>query len=229
MSYRSLCNAWGRRRDDRIIAIGDVVDRGPNNRGVLEFIRDTPNTSSLMGNHERKHLRSARGEVKAAIAQEITRHELGADYPQWLDFMATFDTYIELPEALLVHGFYEPGVPLEEQRENVLVGTMAGEWHLQQTYEQPWYDLYDGKKPIVVGHHSYLRTGEALIREGRVYCIDTCACRGGRLTALVLPEFRIVQVPARRDYWAQVKGAYTLAQRRECQQHGNARVKRTKP
>ena len=210
---QDLLQRVGPTRDDRIVAIGDVVDRGPDNRSVLEVIRDTPNATSLLGNHERKHLRSARGEVEPAIAQRITRHELGDAYPEWLEFMATFPVHIELAEALLVHGFFEPGLPLELQRENVLVGTMSGEGHLRRTYAQPWHELYDGDRPLVVGHHDYLRTGEPLIHKDRVYCLDTGACRGGRLTALVLPEFRIVQVNARCDHWARVKGDYVVAQR----------------
>ena len=77
---QDLLQRVGPTRDDRIIAIGDVVDRAPDNRSVLEFIRDAPNAISLTGNHERKHLRSARGEVEPAIAQRITRHELGDAY-----------------------------------------------------------------------------------------------------------------------------------------------------
>jgi serine/threonine protein phosphatase 1 len=210
---QDLLQRVGPTRDDQIIALGDVVDRGPDNRGVLEFLRDTPNATTLMGNHERKHVRAARGEVKAAIAQRIARDELGADYPQWLDFLATLPSFIEQPDALLVHGFIEPGVPLERQRETVLAGTLSGEFHLQKTYAQPWYELYDGPKPVIVGHHDYLGTGEPLIHNDRVFGIDTSAVRGGRLTALMLPEFRIVQVPARRDHWARVKGVYTAKQR----------------
>ena len=47
--------------DDRIIAVGDLVNRGPASEKVLQFFRDTARASSLMGNHERKHIRSAQG------------------------------------------------------------------------------------------------------------------------------------------------------------------------
>jgi serine/threonine protein phosphatase 1 len=43
--------------DDEIIAVGDILDRGPDNKAVLDFFRRRPRTLSVMGNHERKHLR----------------------------------------------------------------------------------------------------------------------------------------------------------------------------
>src|SRR5206468_775519 len=105
--------------------------------------------------------------------QIIARHELGDDYPSYLKFMATFPRYRELPEALVVHGFWEPGVPLENQRDNVLIGTMSGEEHLRRTYDRPWYELYDGPKPLVVGHKLYRHDGEPFVYRDRVYGLDT--------------------------------------------------------
>lgn len=37
---------------DKLILLGDNVDRGPKNMAVLEFIYDNPNVESLIGNHE---------------------------------------------------------------------------------------------------------------------------------------------------------------------------------
>lgn len=205
---QSLLDAVGPAPGDQIIALGDIVDRGPESERVLEFFRDTPGARSLVGNHERKHVCSARGEVRPALAQRIVREQLGERYPAWLDFMATLPAYIELPEALLVHGFFEPGVPLDRQRDVVLIGTLTGEKYITEKLPPPWYDHYDGAKPLIFGHHDYLRTGQPVVREGRVYGLDTGVVHGGRLTALVLPEFRIVSVPSARDYWAEARRAY---------------------
>lgn len=189
--------------DDEIIAIGDIVDRGPDNRSVLEFFRQRPGALSIMGNHERKHIRSARGELRPALSQRIARLQLGDSYDEYLAFLSTFPRDVELPEATLVHGFWEPGVPLQQQRDTVVIGTLSGEQHLAQNYSRPWYELYDGTKPLVVGHRDYRGNGEPFIWKDRVYCIDTGCCRGGRLTGLVLPGFRIVSVPARANHWAE--------------------------
>jgi len=63
---QALLDLAGLSGDDEIIALGDIVDRGPATPQVLEFFQTQPNARSLMGNHERKHLRSFRGETKAA-------------------------------------------------------------------------------------------------------------------------------------------------------------------
>ncbi len=36
----------------RIVALGDVIDRGPRSKEVIEFLRSSPRITTLMGNHE---------------------------------------------------------------------------------------------------------------------------------------------------------------------------------
>jgi serine/threonine protein phosphatase 1 len=200
-----LLDRAGLGADDEIVAVGDLVDRGPANREVLDFFRQRPGASSVLGNHERKHLRWARGELEPAPSQRITRAQLGDTYADALAFLATFPRHRELPEALVVHGFWEPGEPLERQRDTVLVGTLSGEQYLAKCYARPWYELYDGAKPLIVGHIDYRGDGEPLVWRDRVFAIDTGCCHGRRLTGLLLPAFRFVSVPARADYWEQTR------------------------
>lgn len=189
---------------DRIIALGDIVDRGPATSQVLDFVRSRPGTSSLLGNHERKHLRWARGQVKPAISQKISKEQFGQAYAEALTFLEIFPKYLELPEAILVHGCLEPNVPLNEQQETVLCGTMGGEQYLRERYSQSWYELYDGQKPVVYGHYDHLRSGEPFVYRDRLFGLDTSCVHGGRLTGLLLPGFTFVSVPSRANYWAQI-------------------------
>ena len=204
-----LLDAAGLAADAEIIAIGDIVDRGPDSPAVLEFFQETPNAQSLIGNHERKHVRSRRGEIRPALSQLIARRQIGEDdYEEACRFMESLPCFIELPEAILAHGFFEPGLPSADQRETVVVGTLSGEHYLAKQYDRPWYELYDGDKPLIVGHHDYLRNGDPLIRDDKVFGIDTGCCHGSRLTGLLLPDFRIVSVPSRRDYWTELQQQY---------------------
>ena len=148
---------------DSIITLGDIVDRGPETPQVLNFFRSHPEASSLMGNHERKHLRWSRGELSPAISQRISREQIGSEYPGALRWMETLPLWIELPEAILIHGYLEPSVPLQDQRSQVLTGTMGGEHYLRTHYGRPWHELWDGDKPVFVGHLDYLRTGEPFV------------------------------------------------------------------
>ena len=208
VELQELLDKAGIGDDDRIIALGDIVDRGPDTPLVLEFFCNSKSRLSLMGNHERKHIRGARHEVRLALSQIISREQFGASYSQALQWMETFPLFADLPETVLVHGYLEPGLALEAQRDTVVCGTMSGDHYLQTQYPQPWYKLYDGNKPVIVGHHDHLRNGQPFIYQDRVFCLDTSCVHGGTLTGLLLPEFKIVSVPSRRDYWRESRQKY---------------------
>ncbi len=206
---QALLEKAGLGADDEIIAIGDIVDRGPASDKVLAFFQTTPHAYSIMGNHERKHIRSFRGQLEPAASQTITRHQIGeAAYPAAIDFMSQFRNYLELPEALLVHAFFEPGIRITEQRDTVIVGTLTGESYLKDNGLWPWYERYDGNKPLIVGHRDYTDTMQPFVYQNRVYGLDSRCCYGGSLTGLLLPEFRLISVPSRGNHWAVLQHQY---------------------
>jgi Calcineurin-like phosphoesterase len=198
--------------DDQIISVGDMVDRGPDSPRVLEFFRSTPNARSIMGNHERKHVRAARGETDPAQSQTITALQFGDDYPAALAYMESLPAYLQLDEVDIVHGFFEPRVALEDQRSTVIIGTMSGETYLHKLLDRPWYEFYDGDKPLVVGHRNYLAAPVPLLypsaTETRIYGLDTGCVYGGVLTGLILPDFRLISVPSRANHWQALQDEY---------------------
>lgn len=208
---QDLLDKAGLAAQDQVIALGDVVDRGPETPQVAAFFRQQPHALTLMGNHERKHIRWARGEVRPASSQIISRGQFGEAYSDALAWMRTLPIYLELPEAILVHGYLEPGLPLEAQAETVVCGTMGGEHRLASHYARPWYELYAGPKPVVVGHHDYLRNGQAFVYQERVFGLDTSCVHGKSLTGLILPDFKLVSAPSRGDHWRQISGEYKQA------------------
>ncbi|HEX2905355.1 MAG TPA: metallophosphoesterase [Phototrophicaceae bacterium] len=195
--------------DDEIIAIGDVVDRGPESAKTLNFFRTQPHARLLLGNHERKHVRSFKGEIPPAPSQIITRHQLGvSDYPAACAFMESLPRYIQLADALLVHAFWEPGVPLTEQRDVVIVGTLTGEQYLKDKGYWPWYEQYDGDLPLIVGHRDYSGQMKATVYKDRVYGLDSRCVYGGSLSGLLLPDFKLISVRSRGDHWNIVQRRY---------------------
>jgi hypothetical protein len=210
---------------DQVLAVGDILDRGPDSARVLDFFAQRAGASSVLGNHERAHRRLLRRPASPAdFCQEVTRLQLGPSYAESIALVKTFARYSELPEALVVHGFWEPRVPLEQQQERVLSGTAWGEKYVAERCGRPWYELYDGPKPLVVGHREYQDGGRPFVFRDRVFGIDTGCCYGRRLSGLLLPEFRLVSVPARADYWAETCKRYAHLQggaggRPACGQH----------
>ena len=209
---QALLDKAGLASGDAIISIGDLVDRGPETPQVLDFFRESATARALMGNHESKHVRAARGELKLALSQQISRQQFGAAYSQAVAWMAGLPLSIELPEAVLAHGYLEPGLALDQQDRSVLCGTMGGDRLLRERYARPWYELYDGEKPAIVGHHNYTSTDQPFIYRDKVFGLDTNCVNGKALTGLLLPSFRFVAVPSRGDLWTQVRHAYQAAQ-----------------
>ncbi len=205
---QDLIQKAGLSEDDLILSIGDCVDRGPDTPAVLRFFNEQKNAQLIMGNHERKHVRASRHEVKLARSQIISRMQFGDEYPKALEFMGSLPLYFDLQEALVVHGYFEPGVLLEQQLHPVLCGTMSGDKHLQDRYSHPWYELYDGSKPILVGHQNYSGTDQPFIYQDRVFGLDTDCVTGKSLTGLILPSFRFISVPSRANHWLQVRRLY---------------------
>lgn len=205
----ALLDEVGLSSDDEIIAIGDIVNRGPDSPRVLDFFCRTPNARSLKGNHEHKHVLSFHGRSSPALSQIIAREQFGEDaYPKAVAYMESLPHFLEFADAIIVHGFFEPGVPLREQRDDVLLGTLDGEAYLRARYGWPWYELYDGEKPLIVGHRHYLGTARPLIHRDRIFAIDTGCTHRGALTGMLLPGFRIVSVPSARNYWPETRDAF---------------------
>jgi serine/threonine protein phosphatase 1 len=187
---------------DSIIALGDLADRGPDSVAVVRFFQNHSNACSLMGNHEHKHILGFQGVVELSTSQILVREQFTEEnYPEFIRFISTFPFYIELPEAILIHGCLEPGIRLSQQSESVLIGSMCGEAYLRRKYGRPWYELITESKPVIAGHHDYSKAGKPTIYHDKVYLIDTGCCYGHQLTGLLLPDFQIIQVKSRKNYW----------------------------
>jgi serine/threonine protein phosphatase 1 len=122
---QALLDRAGLVHGDAILSLGDCVDRGPETPQVLNFFREHPNAQALMGNHERKHVRGSRGEIALARSQQISKIQFGETYSEALAFMDGLPMYLNLPEALLVHGYLEPGLPVERQTPGSCAATEA--------------------------------------------------------------------------------------------------------
>lgn len=193
-----LCDAAALGADDIVVSVGDLVDRGPDPAGVVRWFRARANAVVLMGNHERKHVREV-----FSYSQEVTRVQMGDDYADAVAWMRDLPYFYETADVRVVHAACIPGTPLAETPEAILAGTTSGEAQLKKLFTAGWWhEHYTDAKPIVFGHHV---TGpEPLLRDGKVFGIDTGCVHGHRLTALSVPEMKLYSVPSSGDHWKEI-------------------------
>jgi serine/threonine protein phosphatase 1 len=198
---------------DRLIFLGDYIDRGPDSKGVIDLIlclqRENAANVFLMGNHEDNFLTY----VQACLTAE------GADYwlkepffagggiatlhsycpglrhpyaerltdvipPEHLTFLANLRLYWTNHDYIAVHAGVRPGIPLERQYDNDLL-------RIRGLF---LYTPHELGKCVVFGHTPF----RDVRRDPDKIGIDTGACYGdmgyGKLTALCLQTQLTFQV-----------------------------------
>lgn len=116
-------------RSGRVICLGDYVDRGPDSKGVIEFLmgaqRDGAMTC-LKGNHEDMlvdscmHGRDEGMWLGNGGMATIASYggEIDPDHVAW---MASLPTIVEAAGRVFVHAGLMPGAPLEGQEDDVVM------------------------------------------------------------------------------------------------------------
>jgi len=172
---------------DEVVFIGDYVDRGPDSKGVIDYLLGlTGRYIFLMGNHERMFLDYLQGKERflflynGGAATMESYGGLSSIPAAHLDFLNRSRLYYETDEYLFVHGGIRPGIPLEQQDPKDLL------WIREEFYAFP------GRYPkTVVFGHTPMR--EVLMEEDRIG-IDTACVYGNKLTCLILPSRELIQV-----------------------------------
>jgi len=180
------------KRQDRLISVGDLVCKGPDSKGVLDWAMSAPNLEVVIGNHELRPLEHwTRGKRSHAKAYDAAVYDqLGADLDRYMNFIAGMPSMVSGPGFLVVHAGFDPREGLEWQSRATLTGIRRLE------DGRPWFESYRERTLAVFGHWAQR---SAIVRPNAIG-IDTGCVYGGALTALILPERRLVCVPARRVY-----------------------------
>lgn len=201
-----------RRNYDRLILLGDLIDRGPKSVEMVQRARSM-DLECLMGNHEYVFLKWYRSNKKIYDAKKYYTEFSDED----VNYIAQMPHYIKVNDTILVHAGLKPGKQLENQKKDdcmyLRYTDINGEFiSMRKVHELGkeasgahfWTEFWKGPESVVYGHnvHSF---SDPLIEEVTpgvtCYGIDTGCCFGGTLTALILETKQIVQVPARRTYY----------------------------
>ena len=179
-----------------LVHLGDYIDFGPDSAGVLALLAAGPpihgvHTVNLMGDHERTALDALSGDGAAATDWLHTGGEtslqswgIGSGTPrsEWrglipeahLTFMRGLSLDHREGDYLFVHAGIRPGVPLNAQAEDDIVG-------IRQSFLASEEDF----GAIIVHGHS--TNPVQVVRPNRIG-IDTGAGCGGKLTCAVFED-----------------------------------------
>lgn len=201
--FSTLLNRLALTADDRVILLGDLVNRGPSSTRVIDIAREVKATA-LLGNHELRLLEHRRSGLQTKLKETdaLTLATLRAT--DW-DYLESLPLTLDLPEinTVFVHGGFLPGVPWAKQSADTVtrIQVVDREGHPRKRAECPegvlWADLWSGPPFVVYGHTPRPDIYKLKWSVG----IDTACVLGGQLTAYVLPDRRFVQVRAKRRYF----------------------------
>jgi len=203
LEFAELLERLAPTKDDQLILVGDLVNRGPDSARVIDLAIEH-RAISLLGNHELRLLNYRRTGDRSLLKEtdEITFNQLRPEQWSYLDQMPL--TYeIEELNTVFVHGGFLPNEPWAKQPATVVtriqvIDAQGRPMKRADCSECPlWADLWNGPPFVVYGHTPRPDIYKLKWSVG----IDTACVMGGHLTAYILPERRFVQVKARRRYY----------------------------
>jgi serine/threonine protein phosphatase 1 len=193
-ALRAIVEAIGPAAEDTLILLGDYVDRGPDSRGVLDFVLELEGRCRvvpLLGNHELMLLDALQNPQVVGPWLECGGDATVRSYDgrlsnipaEHLALIGRCKRYYEIQTHFFVHANYAADISLDEQPDYLLF------WeHLHFHVPAP----HGNGKRAIVGHTSQ-KSGEVLDL-GHVVCLDTYCHGGGWLTAMEIGKERVWQV-----------------------------------
>ena len=201
---------------DGLFPVGDLVNRGPDSLGTLRLLNDL-GARPVLGNHD-LHLLRVSQELRELAPTDTLSELLGApDCDDLLTWLANQPFLRRFPDLYLVHaGLHpewrapedelaglDPFVPDERTDFATRVrrcDARGGREGASEAELEPWFHFYDpsrhGGRSVVFGHWA----ARGLVSEPHLRGLDTGCVWGGRLTAWIAEEDRLVSVPATRAH-----------------------------
>ncbi len=185
-------------QNDTLVFIGDYIDRGPDSKGVVDFVLELRKSINqvicLLGNHEQMFLDylhdenfnkeiflvNGGGNTISSYGVIETSEGIKVDVPEsHMQFFTSLLPYYETDDYIFVHAGLRPNIPLEKQSIEDLI------WIRHEFINSS----YDFGKIVIFGHTLF---SQPLIEPNKIG-IDTGAVYGGKLTCIQLPEVKIYQ------------------------------------
>jgi len=183
-------------KKDRLVFIGDYIDRGPHSKEVVDYLIDLgrrePGVIFLKGNHELMLQHYLNGTDRSTFlfngghatleSYLKSRNQAEADLipKSHLDFFDNLRLYYETDKYIFVHAGLKANISLEEQ----------DEWDMLWIRDEFIFSNFDFGKRVIFGHTPFR---EPLVLDNKIG-IDTGAVYGNRLTCVELPAVKFYSV-----------------------------------
>jgi len=200
--FEELLNALDLKPDDRVIQVGDLVNRGPDSHRTIKLAREYK-VECTIGNHELRLL-TAWKEDDPSLLKDYdysTVSKLTKDDWKFLSKMPNY-VYIAKHDTVIVHGGFLPNRPWRKQSLDIITSIQVidkkgrAAKRSDAPDEPAWAVSWGGEPFVVYGHTP---RPDVLDLPGSIG-IDTGCVYGGHLTAYVIEDQSLVQVPARKAY-----------------------------
>jgi hypothetical protein len=190
---------------DLVVFLGDLVSKGPDSISVVQMAREI-GAMGVRGNHDFEVIRWHQA-IKSGVDPPVVGSEhfhiascLSNADMKWMYSLPWYLSSKELG-ALFVHAGFVSGIRLAKQNPRLMMnmrsilpdGTVTSKFF----NNWPWARLWDGPQTVLFGHDA----DRGLQQYEHAIGLDTGCVYGGRLTACILPEKRLVSVSAKREYF----------------------------
>jgi serine/threonine protein phosphatase 1 len=197
VALKTLIEAIDPQPEDMVVVLGDMIDCGPDSKGVLNqliALASRCQLVALLGNHEEMLLNAleSRSEFKYwfKFGGEQTLRSYSSSIRPSLDvipaehvrFIRGCRPYFETDDFIFVHASYDSDLPMARQSDRSL------RW--ESVNPDKMVPHFSGK--VVIAGHTMQKSGD-ILDLGFFKILDTNSYGGGWLTALEIHSGEIIQ------------------------------------
>jgi len=168
--FQKLMNKVGFNKNDTLIVLGDIIDKGTESVRLLRVLLPNPNCKIILGNHEYDFLKYYHGLMQQTENDfDGVLRKLQEYFPydgrlltwELVDMLENLPSYLEFDNFLCVHA----GVPLDENGEvKDVSGALTEELVYDRKFKEPNV-LPNSSKCVLYGHTPtrYIKNGDEFI------------------------------------------------------------------
>jgi serine/threonine protein phosphatase 1 len=190
--------------DDRIIFLGDYIDRGENSREVIEYIlnlkKNGLNVITLIGNHESMLLDALRDESRqynwlfnggSYTLDSFGIASLSELDGEYVEFFQSLQYFFSFGNFIFVHAGFNNSIPYPFEDTNAMI------WTRNELYTNPAFNdkvIVHGHTPVALEVCRQMAKQESKVINIDTGCVYSNLPGFGYLTALEINTMRLYSV-----------------------------------